>query len=87
MSLPPLKKAAEGRILQNFLVEAARPWKTPHANASCFLLRIASQEGISVEFLDFSEYSDPPLLTSVTTQPAAGDHRSADDMVRASQHS
>ena len=39
------------------------------------------QDGISVEFLDFSEYSDPPLLTSVTTHRALDHNRGENDMV------
>ena len=34
-----------------------------------------------MEFLDFSEYSDPPLLTSVTTRRALDHNRGENDMV------
>ena len=34
-----------------------------------------------MEFLDFSEYSDPPLLTSVTTHRALDHNRGENDMV------
>ena len=34
-----------------------------------------------MEFLDFSEYSDPPLLTSVTTHRALDRNRGENDMV------
>ena len=36
-----------------------------------------------MEFLDFSEYSDPPLLTSVTTHRALDYNRGENDMVSA----
>jgi hypothetical protein len=44
------------------------------------------QEGIAVEFLDFSEYSDPPLFTSVTTNRGAegGADQASNEMVRSS---
>ena len=38
-----------------------------------------------MEFLDFSEYSDPPLLTSVTTHRSLEQNRGANDMVSASE--
>ena len=38
-----------------------------------------------MEFLDFSEYSDPPLLTSVTTHRSLEQNRGVNDMVGASE--
>ena len=38
-----------------------------------------------MEFLDFSEYSDPPLLTSVTTHRSLEQNRGVNDMVSASE--